>query len=80
MRTTLNIDHDVLQAAKELARRQGLTDGKIISKLARRGLIGGIGAERTLIRNVVPDFACLGRTHNTRMAAGNYGLGRRLNP
>ncbi len=38
MRTTLDIDPDVLQAAKELAARRKSTAGKIISELARRGL------------------------------------------
>ena len=38
MRTTLDIEDDVLQAAKELAQREGGTAGKIISTLARRGL------------------------------------------
>lgn len=38
MRTTLDIEDDVLQAAKELARRDGGTAGQIISALARRGL------------------------------------------
>ena len=38
MRTTLDIEDDVLQAAKELAQREGGTAGKIISDLARRGL------------------------------------------
>lgn len=38
MRTTLDIEDDVLQAAKELARREGGSAGKIISELARRGL------------------------------------------
>jgi hypothetical protein len=38
MRTTINIDDDVLQAAKELARRERKTAGKILSELARRGL------------------------------------------
>ena len=40
MRTTLDIEDDVLQAAKELARRDGGTAGQIISTLARRGLAG----------------------------------------
>jgi len=39
MRTTLDIEDDVLQAAKELAQREGGTAGKIISSLARRGLM-----------------------------------------
>lgn len=38
MRTTLDIEEDVLQAAKELAEREGTTAGKVISALARRGL------------------------------------------
>jgi hypothetical protein len=38
MRTTLDIDDDVLQAAKELSRRQKTTTGKMISDLARKGL------------------------------------------
>jgi hypothetical protein len=38
MRTTLDIEDDVLQAAKELAQRDGATAGQIISTLARRGL------------------------------------------
>jgi hypothetical protein len=38
MRTTLDIEDDVLQAAKELALREGHTTGRVISALARRGL------------------------------------------
>lgn len=38
MRTTLDIEDDVLQAAKELAHREGSTAGRVISELARRGL------------------------------------------
>ena len=38
MRTTLDIEDDVLQAAKELAQREGGTAGQVISTLARRGL------------------------------------------
>jgi hypothetical protein len=34
----LNIDEDVLQAAKELARRERTTAGAVISKLARKSL------------------------------------------
>jgi hypothetical protein len=40
MRTTLDIEDDVLQAAKELARHEGSTAGRVISTLARRGLNG----------------------------------------
>lgn len=38
MRTTLDIDADVLQAAKELAAAEKTTTGRILSNLARRGL------------------------------------------
>lgn len=38
MRTTLDIEEDVLLAAKEIAEREGSTAGRIISLLARRGL------------------------------------------
>lgn len=38
MRTTLDIDNDVLQAAKERARREKKTAGEVISELARRAL------------------------------------------
>jgi hypothetical protein len=39
LRTTLDIDDDVLQAAKELATQEGSTAGRVISVLARRGLV-----------------------------------------
>ena len=38
MRTTIDIDSDVLSAARELAKIQGLTIGATISRLARTGL------------------------------------------
>jgi hypothetical protein len=38
MRTTLDIDDDVLQAAKELAAHRRSTAGKVLSDLARKGL------------------------------------------
>lgn len=38
MRTTLDIADDVLQAAKERARREGKTAGEVISDLARQSL------------------------------------------
>lgn len=37
MRTTLDIDADVLQGAKETAEYEGTTTGKVISDWARRG-------------------------------------------
>jgi hypothetical protein len=38
MRTTLDIDEDVLETAKELAAKRGTTAGKVLSDLARRAL------------------------------------------
>jgi hypothetical protein len=56
MRTTLDIEEDVLQAAKELARRDGSTAGRVLSELARRGLAGAArGARgRPRLRRGVP--------------------------
>jgi hypothetical protein len=42
MRTTLDIDDDLLAAAKELARHEGKTAGQVISGLLRQSLTGGI--------------------------------------
>jgi hypothetical protein len=52
MRTTLDIDEDVLLAAKELAARDKSTTGKVLSELARSGLRPGKGKVRR--RNGVP--------------------------
>lgn len=38
MRTTLDIEIDVLQAAKELAARENTTAGKIITRILRQGV------------------------------------------
>lgn len=38
MRTTLDLDHDVLLAAKEMAARSKRTAGAVIAKVFRRGL------------------------------------------
>ena len=43
MRTTLDIEDDVLFAAKDLARREKKTAGQVISELARKGLAGAPG-------------------------------------
>ena len=37
MRTTLDLDDDVLQAAKEIAAAKGLTAGKVVSDLVQEG-------------------------------------------
>ena len=41
MRTTLNVDDDILLTVKELARRDGRSAGAVLSELARRGLSAG---------------------------------------
>jgi len=38
MRTTLDIDEDVLFAAKEMARERKTTAGKVVSELVRKAL------------------------------------------
>lgn len=55
MRTTLDLDDDILQAAKELAAAKGSTAGRVLSDLARRGLAreGDSGQ----VRNGVPLLA-----------------------
>lgn len=51
MRTTLDIDDDVLQAAKELAQARKKTAGQVLSDLARQAL----EPKRTYrVRNGVP--------------------------
>jgi len=40
MRTTLDIDDDLLAAAKELARRERSTAGAVVSRLLRGALTG----------------------------------------
>jgi hypothetical protein len=54
VRTTLDIEDDVLQAAKELAQREGITIGAIVSKLARKGLTGAARSRPAVLRNGVP--------------------------
>lgn len=52
MRTTLNLDDDVLRAVKELARLRGSTAGEVLSELARAALERPAEAQAT--RNGVP--------------------------
>ena len=56
MRTTLDIEDDVLKAAKELAEREGRTAGKVLSDLARRGLATPVRGRknRSAMRGGVP--------------------------
>jgi hypothetical protein len=56
MRTTLDIDDDVLQAAKELARRDKKTTGEVISELARNALIAPPEAQASRGRRALFGF------------------------
>lgn len=53
MRTTLEIDDDVMQAAREIARVRNLAIGTAISELARRGLAPE-SAPKVEMRNGIP--------------------------
>ena len=56
MRTTIDIDDDLLAATKELARREGRTAGEVVSRLLRRSLTGqdaaAAGTASTPVRRV----------------------------
>ena len=56
MRTTLDIEDDVLQAAREVAQREDRTVGKVLSDLARRGLTVPLRGRkvRSAVRKGVP--------------------------
>ncbi len=45
MRTTLNIDEDVLRTAKEMAAKEKRSAGAVISDLARKGFRAAPGVE-----------------------------------
>ena len=51
MRTTLDVDPDILAAIKEIAESRRSTAGKVLSDLARRALTPGDGPP---VRNGVP--------------------------
>lgn len=53
MRTTLDIDDDVLDTTREMARRRGVSLGQVLSDLARQALTGSAG---TATRNGLPLF------------------------
>ncbi len=43
MRTTLDIDDEVLAAVKEVARRERLTAGQVVSRSVRQVFTGSLG-------------------------------------
>lgn len=52
MRTTLDLELDVLQAAKDIAASRGSTVGRVVSELLRKALAPDRGRAR--VRNGVP--------------------------
>lgn len=54
MRTTLDIDNDVLEAAKDIAAARKKTTGQVLSDLAREALSQPRAARRISIRNGFP--------------------------
>lgn len=53
MRTTLDLDEDVLLAAREIAQRRGVSIGKVLTELARQALSH---RQEASTRNGVPLF------------------------
>lgn len=51
VRTTLDIDDDILESIKEIASNRGTTAGSVLSELARKAMTP---AEAPSIRNGVP--------------------------
>lgn len=49
MRTTVDLDDDVLQAVKERARRERRSAGAVLSELARAALTGRLPAGETAL-------------------------------
>lgn len=56
MRTTLDIDNDVLSAAREFAESHQSTAGKVISEWARKGFLPPPNSRQRRNRNGVPLF------------------------
>jgi hypothetical protein len=55
MRTTIDIDDDLLAASKELARHEGTTAGAVVSRLLRQALTAR-GTSEPEARYAVPGF------------------------
>jgi hypothetical protein len=56
MRTTLDIDDDVLAAAKSLAKAANTTAGRIISDTMRRAIQNGWAEQRPLTGELIGDL------------------------
>lgn len=68
MRTTLDLELDVLQAAKEIGRARGMSAGQVISELVRKALASSSKAK---VRNGVPMLSRKAGSPPMTMAAVN---------
>lgn len=68
MRTTLDLDLDVLQAAKEIGAARGISAGQVVSELVRKALAAPKPAK---IRNGVPLISRKAGSPPLTMAAVN---------
>ena len=68
MRTTLNLDDDLVEIAKQLAEQRGLTAGQVISDLIRQALEPRQAAK---LRNGVPLFEAKAATPKPHLALVN---------
>ena len=64
MRTTIDIERDVLLAAKEIARQRGVTTGKVISDLARQAMTRSAAVTHAGRHTAVPGAGGC-RSHHT---------------
>ena len=51
MRTTIDLENDVLAAAKEIARMENTAVGKVISRLVRQALAGDVSPQPAVTRS-----------------------------
>lgn len=68
MRTTLDLELDVLQAAKEIGRARGMSAGQVITELVRKALASSSKAK---VRNGVPMLSRKAGSPPMTMAAVN---------
>jgi hypothetical protein len=57
VRTTLDVDDDILQAVKEIAAKERISVGQVISNLVRAALVRPQKARKLQVKNGVPVFA-----------------------
>ena len=78
MRTTLDLDEDVLASAKEIARRENKTAGQVLSELARRALTQGTGSGAARAAKAEPAAALGFRPFASRGAVVTNALVQKL--